>query len=232
MVVCSNSVQRLMVWVDIAPEIRLSIHHCSFTRSARFRRRPSPVTVSTFRRRCPVNVAEAVYLRSWAVDYAHTIVYTMQSLIGTSRGWGGTNMYVGDEESLNIAEEASGRHADRTRPAFASATSSAARPRRTPSPNSRRAANRVSKSPGRTHRKRATASARCVPDAARTLRRRLRHVQAGRIYLPLAPVFGPDALNYRLEDSGAAALFTTTEGCGGGRWRPAGTRARGRTRRR
>ncbi|APX97201.1 acyl-CoA synthetase [Natronorubrum daqingense] len=38
-------------------------------------------------------------------------------------------------------------------------------------------------------------------------------IKAGRIYLPLAPVFGPDALNYRLEDSRASVLFTTESGC-------------------
>jgi len=39
-------------------------------------------------------------------------------------------------------------------------------------------------------------------------------IKAGRIYLPsLAPVFGPDALNYRLEDSRASVLFTTASGC-------------------
>ena len=38
-------------------------------------------------------------------------------------------------------------------------------------------------------------------------------IKAGQIYLPLAPMFGPDALNYRLEDSEAAVLFTTADRC-------------------
>lgn len=37
-------------------------------------------------------------------------------------------------------------------------------------------------------------------------------IKAGRIYVPLAPVFGPDALNYRLADSNTALLFTTADG--------------------
>jgi len=71
MVVCSNSVQRLMVWVDIAPEIRLWSITASFTRSARFSSEAVTATVSHICGRCPVNVAEAAYLRSWERwDYA------------------------------------------------------------------------------------------------------------------------------------------------------------------
>lgn len=33
-------------------------------------------------------------------------------------------------------------------------------------------------------------------------------IKSGRIYIPLSPLFGPDALNYRLKDSGATVLVT------------------------
>ena len=36
-------------------------------------------------------------------------------------------------------------------------------------------------------------------------------IKSGRVYVPLAPVFGPDALNYRVGDSGATVLFTASE---------------------
>lgn len=36
-------------------------------------------------------------------------------------------------------------------------------------------------------------------------------IGAGRVYVPLAPVFGPEALQYRLGDAGAELLFTTPD---------------------
>jgi len=36
-------------------------------------------------------------------------------------------------------------------------------------------------------------------------------LKAGRVYVPLAPVFGPDAVGHRLDDAGASVLVTTGE---------------------
>jgi len=36
-------------------------------------------------------------------------------------------------------------------------------------------------------------------------------LKAGRVYVPLAPVFGPDAMGHRLDDAGASVLLTTGE---------------------
>jgi len=37
-------------------------------------------------------------------------------------------------------------------------------------------------------------------------------LKAGRVYVPLAPLFGPDAIRYRLQDAGASVLVTDPDG--------------------
>ena len=118
---------------------------------------------------------------------------------------------VGDRTCLNIGEEALGRHGDSERTglrirdfesgetetySFADLDAAA-----------NRVANYLSEHTDRGDRVGAMCSARVELYAVV-----FGVIKAGRVYVPLATVFGPDALNYRLDDSGATVLFTGATG--------------------
>ena len=51
-----------------------------------------------------------------------------------------------------------------------------------------------------------------LPQGPETILSLIAATRLGAIFLPLATLFGPEALRYRLEDSGASVLITTSEG--------------------
>ena len=126
-------------------------------------------------------------------------------------GWD-EHAHVGDEESLNVAEEALGRHADSDETGLRIRDFERGETETYTFADLAAAANRVSNYLVE-HTERGDRVGAMLPTRLELYAVVFGTIQAGRIYLPLAPVFGPDALNYRLEDSGAAALFTTSEGC-------------------
>ena len=126
------------------------------------------------------------------------------------RSWD-EHVHVGGRRSLNIAEEALGRHAD------SEATGLRIRDFETGDTETYAfaeldaAANRVANYL-EAHTERGDRIAAMLPTRLELYAVVFGSVKAGRIYMPLAPVFGPDALNYRLEDSGAAVLFAGEAG--------------------
>ncbi|MFC6768253.1 AMP-binding protein, partial [Natrinema soli] len=126
-------------------------------------------------------------------------------------GWD-EHVHVGDEESLNIAEEALGRHANSDETGLRIRDFERGETEVYTFAELAAAANRVSNYLVE-HTERGDRVGAMLPTRLELYAVVFGTIAAGRIYLPLAPVFGPDALNYRLEDSGAAALFTTSEGC-------------------
>ena len=120
--------------------------------------------------------------------------------------------HVGDKTSLNIAEEALGRHAD------SAATGLRIRDFETGETETYSfaelddAANRVANYLVE-HTDRGDRVGAMLPTQLELYAVVFGTIKAGRIYMPLAPVFGPEALNYRLEDSDAAVLFAGSQGC-------------------
>ncbi|WP_254527840.1 acyl-CoA synthetase [Natrinema gelatinilyticum] len=126
-------------------------------------------------------------------------------------GWD-EHAHVGDEESFNVADEALGRHADSDETGLRIRDFERGETETYTFAELAAAANRVSNYLTE-HTDRGDRVGAMLPTRLELYAVVFGTIAAGRIYLPLAPVFGPDALNYRLEDSGAAALFTTAEGC-------------------
>jgi acetyl-CoA synthetase len=122
------------------------------------------------------------------------------------------NAHVGDKSSLNIADEALGRHADSDETGLRIRDFDTGETERYTFAELDAAANRVSNYL-ESHTDRGDRIGAMLPTLFELYAVVFGTIKAGRIYLPLAPMFGPDALNYRLKDSGASVLFTTTDGC-------------------
>jgi acetyl-CoA synthetase len=120
--------------------------------------------------------------------------------------------HVGDKESLNIAEEALGRHADSEETGLRIRDFETGDTETYTFATLNAAANRVANYLD-AHTERGDRIAAMLPTQLELYAVVFGSIKAGRIYMPLAPVFGPDALNYRLEDSGAAILFAGETGC-------------------
>ncbi|ELY40443.1 acyl-CoA synthetase [Natronorubrum tibetense] len=127
------------------------------------------------------------------------------------RGWE-EHAHVGDETSLNVATEALGRHGDSNRPGLRIRDFETGETELYTFAELDAAANRVANYLC-DHTDRGDRIGAMAPTRLELYAVVFGTIKAGRIYLPLAPVFGPDALNYRLEDSGASVLFTTDRGC-------------------
>jgi len=117
---------------------------------------------------------------------------------------------VGDRESVNIAEEALGRHGDshetglrlRDFETGANETYSFA--------ELDTAANRVATYLEATVGSRDRVAA-MLPAQIELYAAAYGTIKSGRVYVPLAPLFGDEALQYRLADSGASVLVTSSE---------------------
>ncbi|THE66009.1 AMP-dependent synthetase [Salinadaptatus halalkaliphilus] len=116
----------------------------------------------------------------------------------------------GDRSSLNLAEEALGRHGDsqevgvRLRDFETGANETYTFAELDDAAN--RVANFVAESTSNRDRVAAMLPARIELYAAA-----YGVIKSGRVYVPLAPLFGPEALQFRLADSGASVLVTTAE---------------------
>ncbi|WP_254522169.1 acyl-CoA synthetase [Natrinema caseinilyticum] len=140
-----------------------------------------------------------------------TIYEAVSDRYEAGMGWD-EHAHVGDEESLNVADEALGRHADSAETGLRIRDFERGETETHTFAELAAAANRVSNYLIE-HTDRGDRVGAMLPTRLELYAVVFGTIAAGRIYLPLAPMFGPDALNYRLEDSGAAALFTTTDGC-------------------
>ncbi|MFC7157560.1 acyl-CoA synthetase [Halomarina halobia] len=121
------------------------------------------------------------------------------------------HVHVGDKQSLNIAEEALGRHVDSEETGLRIRDFESGDTETYTFAELNAAANRVANYL-ETHTERGDRIAAILPTQLELYAVVFGSVKAGRIYVPLAPVFGPDALNYRLKDSGAAVLFAGAAG--------------------
>ena len=138
-----------------------------------------------------------------------SIYESVTELYDRERSWDEL-VTVGDRESLNVAEEALGRHGDSEKTGlrlrdfetgsnetYSFAELNAA---------SNRVANYLDEHAGPRDR-----VAAMLPAQLELYAVAYGTIKAGRIYVPLAPLFGPEALQYRLADSGAAVLVTASE---------------------
>ena len=124
-------------------------------------------------------------------------------------------VHVGDRTELNLADEALTRHAeargDRTGLRLRDFGTGATETYRFGELD--RAANRVANYL-ETHTDPGARVGAMLPARIELYAVVFGTLKAGRVYVPLAPVFGPDALNYRVGDSGATVLFTAEEHAG------------------
>ncbi|ELY50412.1 acyl-CoA synthetase [Natronolimnohabitans innermongolicus] len=126
-------------------------------------------------------------------------------------GWE-EHVHVGSKESLNLATEALGRHGDSSETGLRIRDFETGETETYTFAELDAAANRVANYLVE-HTDRGARVGAKLPTQFELYAVVFGTIKAGRIYLPLAPVFGPDALNYRLEDSRTSVLFTTEHGC-------------------
>ncbi|WP_323173330.1 AMP-binding protein [Natrialba sp. PRR66] len=138
-----------------------------------------------------------------------SIYESVTELYDRKRAWDKL-VTVGDRESLNVAEEALGRHGDSeetglrlrdfetgSNKTYSFAELNAA---------SNRVANYLAENAGPRDR-----IAAMLPAQLELYAAAYGTIKAGRVYVPLAPLFGPEALQYRLADSGSSVLVTTSK---------------------
>jgi acetyl-CoA synthetase len=118
---------------------------------------------------------------------------------------------VGDRQQLNLGTEALGRHGDSTDTALRIRDFRTGESERYSFAELDSAANRVANYLT-THTDRAARIAAMLPARFELYATIFGTLKAGRVYVPLAPVFGPDAVRYRVEDAGASVLVTDREG--------------------
>ena len=116
----------------------------------------------------------------------------------------------GDRESLNVAQESVGRHADSQETAVRIADFETGETVSYSFAALNDAANRVGNYLAE-HTARADRVAAMLPPRIELYAAIFGTVKAGRIYVPLTPLFGPEALSYRLADSGTSVLFLARE---------------------
>ncbi|WP_254538182.1 acyl-CoA synthetase [Halomarina litorea] len=118
---------------------------------------------------------------------------------------------VGDRTGLNLGEEALGRHGDSDRTGLRIRDFESGETETYTFAELDAAANRVANYLVG-HTERGDRVGAMLPARLELYAVVFGTLKAGRVYVPLAPVFGPDALNYRLDDSGAAVLFAERAG--------------------
>jgi len=116
----------------------------------------------------------------------------------------------GDRESLNIAQESVGCHANSSETAVQIADFETGETVSHSFAALNDAANRVGNYLAE-HTARADRVAAMLPPRLELYAAIFGTVKAGRIYVPLTPLFGPEALSYRLADSETSVLFLAQE---------------------
>lgn len=130
-------------------------------------------------------------------------------LYDRERGWEEL-VHVGDRESLNIAQEALGRHGDSEEIGLRLRDFGTGEAEEYTFAELDAAANRVANYLTE-HTERGARVVAMLPTTLELYAVVFGTIKAGRVYVPLAPVFGPDAAGFRLDDSGASVLVTTPE---------------------
>lgn len=141
-----------------------------------------------------------------AYDSTYEAVY---DLYDPSQAWDDL-VTVGDRQSLNIGEEALGRHAGRTETALRLKDFRTGETEVYSFAELNQAANRVANYLLR-RTEQGDRVAAMMPAQFELYAVVFGTLLTGRVYVPLAPIFGPDAVAYRLEDAGASVLFSSTE---------------------
>ncbi len=117
---------------------------------------------------------------------------------------------VGSRESLNIAEESIGRHRNSDETAVRIADFETGGTESYSFKELNHIANQVANYLEK-HTERASRVAAMLQPSAELYAVIFGTVKAGRIYVPLTPLFGPDALSYRLSDSNTSVLFIESD---------------------
>ncbi|MDS0476982.1 AMP-binding protein [Natrinema sp. 1APR25-10V2] len=117
---------------------------------------------------------------------------------------------VGDRRSLNVAEEALGRHGDSEEIGLRLRDFETGSKETYSFSELDDASNRVANYLAETAEPRDRIAA-MLPAQLELYATAYGVIKSGRVYVPLAPLFGPEALQYRLADSGASVLVTSAE---------------------
>jgi len=120
---------------------------------------------------------------------------------------------VGDRQRLNLGTEALGRHGDSTETALRLRDFRTGESDQYSFAELDTAANRVANYLT-AHTDRAARVAAMLPARFELYATIFGTLKAGRVYVPLAPVFGPEAVRYRVNDAEASVLVTDPEGVG------------------
>jgi len=142
------------------------------------------------------------------MTYADTYE-AVADLYDPEEGWA-EMVSVGDRDGLNLGREALGRHADSDATALRLRDFGTGDLERYSFADLDAAANRLANYLT-AHTDRGARVAAMLPARRELYATVFGTLKAGRVYVPLAPVFGPDAAGHRLEDAGATVLVTTPD---------------------
>ncbi|MFT4949787.1 MAG: acetyl-CoA synthetase, partial [Natronomonas sp.] len=117
---------------------------------------------------------------------------------------------AGDRDGVNLGEEALGRHGDSKETALRIRDFGTGELETYSFVELNAAANRVANYLVE-HTERGARVVAMLPTQLELYAVVFGTLKAGRVYVPMAPVFGPDAAGYRLDDAGAAVFVTTTD---------------------
>lgn len=132
----------------------------------------------------------------------------VSALHNSKSGW--DKVRVGSKDGLNVAEESIGRHSDSNMTAVRISDFRTGESHEYTFRKLNKVSNRVANYLS-THIERGDRVAAMLPARIELYSAIFGTIKSGRIYVPLAPIFGPDAVRYRLKDSGARILFATTD---------------------
>ncbi|SEH18172.1 acetyl-CoA synthetase [Natronorubrum sediminis] len=138
-----------------------------------------------------------------------SVYESVRELYDSDRCWDEL-VTVGDKSSLNVAEEALGRHGDSEETGLRLRDFETGTSETYTFSELNSAANRVANYLDSTAKPRDRVAA-MLPAQLELYATAYGVIKSGRVYVPLAPLFGPEALQYRLADSGASVLMTTSE---------------------
>jgi len=138
-----------------------------------------------------------------------SIYESVRDLYTPQEGWDRLAA-VGDRDQLNIAEEAIGRHDDSEETALRIRDFETSNTETYSFAELNAASNQVANYLCE-HTEPGDRVGACLPTQFELYAVVFGTIKAGRIYLPLTPLFGEDALSARLDDSGASIVFTNNE---------------------
>ena len=137
------------------------------------------------------------------------IYEAVYDLYDSEEGWE-EMVSAGDRDGINIGEEALGRHGDSEETAVRIRDFGTGELEEYSFAELNAAANRVANYLVE-HTERGARVVAMLPTQLELYAVVFGTLKAGRVYVPMAPVFGPDAASYRLGDAGAAVFVTTTD---------------------